>query len=87
MNGAVVPPLLHIPVPIELPPLVVEAVRHLVADHNANPPVVEGLGEVLGVEVGLQDAGREHCGGFADYMGCFVMFYCWLGTLWGFCGL
>lgn len=46
---------------VELPSLVVEAVRDLVTDDDPDPAVVERLREVLVVEGWLEDAGREHC--------------------------
>lgn len=61
LDGPVVPPLLQVPVLVELAPLVVETVRHLVSDHDADPAVVEGLRKVLRVEERLQDPRREHC--------------------------
>ena len=39
---------------------VVESVRDFVSDDDADAAVVERLGEVLAVEVRLQDAGGEH---------------------------
>ena len=53
------PPVLQVALRVELAPLVVEAVRQLVADHTAGGPVVQrrvGLGVVEGR---LEDAGRE----------------------------
>ena len=41
------------------PTFVVEPVRYLVSDDYPDPSVVERLGEVLAVEQGLEDAGRE----------------------------
>lgn len=56
------PPLVEIPVLVELAAAVVEAVRDLVPDDNANAPVVEGLGEGRVVEGRLQDSRGEHWG-------------------------
>ena len=39
---------------------VVESVRDFVSDDDADAAVVERLGEVLAVEVRLQDSRREH---------------------------
>ena len=55
-----VPPLVDVAEVVELAPLVVEAVRDLVPDDDANAAVVERLREVLVVERRLQDASGEH---------------------------
>ena len=53
------PPVLQVPLQVELRALVVEAVRDLVADDRADGAVVDGV-VGLGVEEGrLEDAGRE----------------------------
>ena len=59
-NGGAVPPLVDVALFIELLPLVVKPVGDLVPDHHPYPAKVERLGEVLVVEGGLEDAGREH---------------------------
>ena len=59
-RGLVVPPLVDVAEIIELAALVVEAVRDLVADDDADAAVVERLREVLVVEWGLQDPRGEH---------------------------
>ena len=56
-----VPPLVDVPQRVELPALVVEAVRDLVADDDADAAVVERAREVLVVERWLEDARGEHC--------------------------
>ena len=58
-----VPPLVDVAEVVELAALVVEAVRDLVADDDADAAVVERLREVLVVERGLQDSRGEHFGG------------------------
>ena len=55
-----VPPLVDVAEVVELAPLVVEAVRDLVPDDDADAAVVERLREVLVVERRLQDARGEH---------------------------
>lgn len=61
LDGAVVPPLLQVALLVKLPPLVIKTVSHLVANHHPDATIVEGLGQVLGVEEWLQDARWEHC--------------------------
>ena len=60
LHRHVVPPLLEVAVAVELAALVVEAVRDLVADDDADAAVVERLGELAAVEQRLQDAGRKN---------------------------
>ncbi len=59
-EGFNVPPLLDVAQVVELPALVVEAVRDLVPNDDTDTAVVQGLGEVFVVERWLQDGGREH---------------------------
>ena len=54
------PPASCLPILVELPSLVVEAVCDLVSDDDADAAVVEALGEGGVVERRLQDARREH---------------------------
>lgn len=83
LDGPVVPPLLQVPVLVELAPLVIESVRHLVSDHDTDPAVVEGLREMLRVEERLQDPRREHCreegrhvlGIHMEAVRCILLFY------------
>lgn len=64
----VVPPLHHVAVLVELSALVVEAVRDLVSDDNADAAVVERFGKAAAVEERLQNAGRENCGAGTERM-------------------
>ena len=54
------PPVHKISLLVKLSSLVVEAVRDLVPDDDADAAVVERLREVLAVEVRLQDSGGEN---------------------------
>jgi hypothetical protein len=59
-RGGMIPPLVDVADVVELPALVVEAVRDLVAYDHANPAKVQALWEELVIEWRLQNAGRKH---------------------------
>mmetsp|Transcript_28869 Transcript_28869/g.60636 ORF Transcript_28869/g.60636 Transcript_28869/m.60636 type:complete len:694 (-) Transcript_28869:662-2743(-) len=56
------PPLLQPPLPVVLPPLVVEAVGHLVAEHGADGAIVARVGVLRAEEGRLQDPRRDEEG-------------------------
>ena len=59
-RGGVVPPLIDVADVVELPALVVEAVRNLVADDHADAAEVQALREELVIEWWLQNSGGKH---------------------------
>ena len=60
LRGLRRPPVAQVAFGVELPSLIIEAVRHFMADYGANPAVVHCV-VGIGIEEGrLQNAGRKH---------------------------
>ena len=62
------PPVAKVAIFVELAALIVEAVRHFVADHHANRAVV---GRIVGC--GIEERRLENAGGEANFVGCRVV--------------
>ena len=60
LGGLRCPPIAQVAFGVELPSLIIEAVRHLMADDGANPAVIHCLVGVRIEERRLQNAGWKH---------------------------
>lgn len=60
LDGVIAPPFVQVAVLVEQPAFVVEAMRQLMPDDDADPAVVQTLREVTVIERRLQNPRREH---------------------------